>query len=191
VFMKQYTHRLPADYDMDRVRRRAGSLAADWDRTPGLAFKAFALQEKGLSGAPGNVYSSLYLWLDDEAAVDFITGERFASVIAAFGRPNIETWLALDLHLGRAAAARSLCREDVVLDAAVDLGSMKAQEMQRNLKLARQNDTLVAITAIDPTTWRLSRFRLSAEAVQFPETGSVYEVLHLAAPGLPALPAAG
>lgn len=91
MFMMQYTHRLPADYEMGRIRERAGRLGREWDDTRGLGFKAFLAQERGIYGAIGNSYSSLYLWLEDEAAVDFIADERFKAVTGSFGRPSIET----------------------------------------------------------------------------------------------------
>ncbi|KXF76482.1 hypothetical protein ATN84_15695 [Paramesorhizobium deserti] len=188
MFMKQYTHRLPADYDMNRIRTRATALGPQWDGTPGLGFKAFIAQERGANGAKNNAYSSLYLWLDDEAVTDFITGDRFRAVIDGFGRPRIETWIPLDIHLGQAETARSVYRED--LDVGTDLSELKHRETARNNILARHAGTLAAVTALDLSTWRLSRFLLSAEKAQTPEIGSAYEVLHLAKPGLPMLLAA-
>jgi len=187
MFMKQYIHRLPADYDMNRIRERAAQLGPRWDETEGLAFKAFVAQERGVSGARGNTYSSLYLWLHDEAAVDFITGDRFQAVIDGFGRPHIETWIPLDIHLGHAGTARSLYREDISIGSATDLAQLQRNEIARNNALAHRADTLATITALDLSNWRLARFLLSAEATRTPITGSAYEVLHLAKPGLPML----
>ena len=45
MFAKQYSHRLPADYDMDVIRRRAAQLGPLWDDTQGLLFKAFIAHE--------------------------------------------------------------------------------------------------------------------------------------------------
>jgi hypothetical protein len=190
MFMMQYTHRLPADYDMDRIRNRAAHLGPRWDETHGLAFKAFLAQERGANGSTANTYSSLYLWLDDEAVTDFITGDRFQAVIDGFGRPHIETWVPLDIHLGHTETARSVYREDVVIEPGVDLAALKRGEIARNNALARDANTLAAVTAIDLSGWRLSRFLISAAAARTPETGSTYEILHLAKPGLPLLLAA-
>lgn len=44
MFAKQYSHRLPADYDMNLIRRRAAQLGPSWDHTEGLLFKAFIAQ---------------------------------------------------------------------------------------------------------------------------------------------------
>ncbi|PLP56738.1 DUF4865 domain-containing protein [Mesorhizobium loti] len=190
MLMMQYIHRLPADYEMDKLARRAASLGPDWDDTPGLGFKAFIAQQHGENGAINNAYSSLYLWLDDEAASDFITGERFQKVIDGFGRPAIETWLPLDVHLGSATGARSVTREDILIDPATHFAALKRSENERNTSIIKQPGIFAAVTAIDLANWRLSRFQLSAEAASTPERGSAYTILHLAKPGIPALVAA-
>ncbi|BCH21743.1 DUF4865 domain-containing protein [Mesorhizobium sp. L-8-10] len=190
MFMMQYTHRLPADYEMGRIRERAGLLGKTWDDTKGLGFKVFLAQERGNRGAVGNSYASLYLWLEDEAAVDFIADDRFKAVTGTFGRPAIETWLPFALHLGRACEASALHREDLPIDAGADIAAVRHAEGERNMALARRAGTFAAITAIDFSSWRLSRFLLSAQAVDRPGNGLVHEVLHLAKPGMPALLAA-
>ena len=105
MFAKQYSHRLPADYDMGVIRRRAAQLGPLWDHAEGLLFKAFIAQEHG-----GNVYSSVYLWADPLQAADFLLGERFQKVLDSFGRPHIESWLPLDVQRGPAQNALSLYR---------------------------------------------------------------------------------
>ncbi|MFE0017122.1 DUF4865 family protein [Mesorhizobium sp. NPDC059054] len=186
MLMMQYIHRLPADYEMDKLARRAASLGPDWDDTLGLGFKTFIAQRRGENGAINNAYSSLYLWLEDEAASDFITGERFQKVIDGFGRPAIETWLPLDIHLGSATGARAVYREDVLIDPVTDFSALKRSESERNTSIVSQAGTYAAVTAIDLANWRLSRFRLSAEAASTPERGSAYDILYLANPGIPA-----
>lgn len=187
MLMMQYIHRLPADYEMDKLARRAASLGPDWDDAPGLGFKAFVAQRRGENGAANNAYSSLYLWLDDEAASDFITGERFQKVIDGFGRPAIETWLPLDIHLGSATNARSVYREDILIDPVTDFSALKRSESERNTAVVKQPGTYAAVTAIDLANWRLSRFQLSADAARTPAQGSAFDILHLARPGIPAL----
>ena len=117
MFAKQYSHRLPADYDMNVIRRRAAQLGPLWDHAEGLLFKAFIAQEHG-----GNVYSSVYLWADPLQAADFLLGERFQKVLDSFGRPHIESWLPLDVQRGPAQNALSLYREEWALEPGVDTG---------------------------------------------------------------------
>jgi hypothetical protein len=110
MFLTQYTHRLPADYDMGLIRKRAAERGPYWDRYPGLIFKGFLVQEMGRSSA--NAYSSLYLWRDAEAFTAMVTGERFQAVMDAFGRPVVETFAVLAFAKGPALSARFVRRVD-------------------------------------------------------------------------------
>jgi len=83
MFAKQYSHRLPADYDMGVIHRRAAQLGPLWDDAEGLLFKAFIAREQG-----GKVYSSVYLWADPLQAADFLLGERFQKAMDAAGLPK-------------------------------------------------------------------------------------------------------
>jgi len=187
MFAMQYSHRLPADYDMQRIRTRAAQRGPLWDATEGLVFKAFVAQDRGRHGAVGNLYASVYLWRDEAAAASFLLGERFQAVIDAFGRPRVETWLPLDARAGGAAKAVSLYREEQALDAALDRAQLQADEAARNQRIAAQPDTLAVWTALDLQAWRLLRFTLSSAPPDAARGGVVYEVLYLAQPGLAGL----
>jgi len=187
MLAKQYSHRLPTDYDMGIIRQRATDRGPLWDETEGLAFKAFVAQIRGQNGATGNLYASVYLWLDEGAATDFIMGERFQSVIDGFGRPSIETWLPLNLCVGRAKQARTLYREEISIEKGTDHRALRAAEGERNQSIARQEDSVAVMTAIDVAAWRLIRLTLSSAAPDLHHAGVAYEVLHLSRPGLDGL----
>ncbi|WP_338569769.1 DUF4865 family protein [Pseudomonas canadensis] len=175
MFAKQYSHRLPADYDMGVIRRRAAQLGPLWDNAEGLLFKAFIAQERG-----GNVYSSVYLWADPLQAADFLLGERFQKVLDSFGRPHIESWLPVDLQRGPAQGALSLYREEWVLVPGANRAAILAEEKQRNLQVAEHSDTFAVFLALDVQAWRLVRFTLSAAALDAERRGVGYHVLYLA-----------
>ena len=103
-----YAHRLPADYDIDIMRSRAGARGHLFDATPELYFKAFLLRERGRFGATQNEYSSLYLWRKDEGFRNFLVDGRTKSVTDSFGRPQIEMRFVLDAHKGSGEAALPL-----------------------------------------------------------------------------------
>jgi hypothetical protein len=187
MLAKQYIHRLPADYDMTRMRERAATRGPLWDNTEGLAFKAFVARVSGEYGATSNAYSSAYLWLDAAAASDFAMGQRFQSVIDSFGRPRIETWLPIDARKGPATRALALYREDIDLNASADRVAVRAREVERNAVLAGQADTLAVATALDPWDWRLVRLTLSADVPDAKRPGTAYQVFYLAQPGVSAL----
>jgi hypothetical protein len=187
MLAKQYSHRLPADYDMAVIRQRAAQRGPLWDATQGLAFKGFVAQERGRHGAVGNLYASVYLWLDTGEAASFLMGERFQSVIDSFGRPSIETWLPLDARAGRAERAQALYREELPIADGADRQALWSAEIERNSALARDADTVAAVSALDLAAWRLIRLTLSASPIDARRPGSAYEVLHLAHPGLASL----
>ncbi|MDB5984746.1 MAG: hypothetical protein JWQ69_5761 [Pseudomonas sp.] len=187
MLAKQYSHRLPADYDMNIIRQRVTERGPLWDETEGLAFKAFVVQTRGQYGAVGNLYASVYLWIDVQAATDFIMGERFESVINSFGRPSIETWLPIDARKGPAKQALSLYREDLPFAETADRRALMSAEVERNQGIAQRADTVAVATAIDVTSWKLVRLTLSSAAPDSGHAGVAYEVLHLAQPGLESL----
>lgn len=183
MLVARYRHRLPADYPMDRIRRRITERGPDWDARPGLVFKAFAVEDRA-GGAAANAYSSLYLWRDMDAATDFLTGRGFQSVVESFGRPSIETWLTFDLKLGAAASAAYLAEEAERVRPEHDLGRLRETERNSSRTVAARPGVLATLVGLDPASWRLTRFTLQVEAT---EAGSDAEIAFLAAPGLAAL----
>ncbi|NWB47339.1 DUF4865 family protein [Pseudomonas gingeri] len=184
MFAKQYSHRLPANYDLGLIRSRAAELGPLWDDAQGLIFKAFIAEERGVFGAQANLYSSVYLWSDPSAAAGFLMDERFQRVIDSFGRPDIEAWLPLDLQLGSAPRARALYREALPFDAEADRVQLLATEVQRNQAIVRQDDTVAVFLALDTAAWQLIRITLSSSEPDRRRVGKAYEVLYLAQPGL-------
>jgi hypothetical protein len=182
MLSKQYSHRLPVDYDVNAIRRRAAARGPMWDNTPGLYFKSFSLREAGKNGAPTNVYSSIYLWKDATAASEFLTSDRFEAVLAAFGRPGIELWLPLDAQAGPAQQGRWIYREDLPFGDTTDMHALREAEHERNRALTHRAETVAAVTALDPAGWKLVRLHITSAAYDAEHAGDGYEVLHLAQP---------
>jgi hypothetical protein len=182
MLVTQYTHRLPADYDMTRIRHRAASRGPDWD-VPGLIFKGFLIREKGKLGAAGNAYSSLYLWRDADAFAEMIAGPRFQAVLDTFGRPPVETFIVLASASGPARDAAFVHRADELVPAGADLATLKEQEVKAANEIAARGETFAAVTALDVSGWRISRFVLSASTAQdaLPQAAR-YEIAYLAKP---------
>ncbi|GJE46503.1 DUF4865 family protein [Methylobacterium soli] len=187
MLVKHYRHRLPADYPMARIRGRIAERGPSWDETPGLGFKAFVVRERGRLGAEENAYASLYLWREAGAALDFLTDARFASVVETFGRPRIDTWLALDARAAPAGPARTLIREAVGIEPGTDLRALRAGEAERNRAALARDGRLAVVSAVDAGAWRLLRLTLSPEPPARSEQAGAYEILHLARPGWAAL----
>jgi hypothetical protein len=189
MIIAHYAHRLPANYDVGIIRKRAEERGALWDAVPELYFKGFLLRERGRFGATANNYSSLYLWRRDDAVRDFLMN-RFDSVTDSFGRPQIETRFALDARKGSAGEARFAYTEeqDIPLDA--DLTATFAAEIEHNRECAQAPGTVAAAVGVDTRNWKLTRVRISAREPAAGENGTAYEILYLAKPLLATLPAA-
>jgi hypothetical protein len=177
MIAKQYTIKLPADYDMGIIRERVRAGGPRFDHVAGLAFKAFLITE-----GETNRYAPFYVWHDTEGTNDFLYGRGFAGLEAAFGRPRIEHWISLGLVTGEAAEARSATREDFVVAESEPLADVREREEAWLQSLDRRR-LRVATVALDPTTWTLVCF---AAWDSLPENGS-YEVLHLSMPDRDAL----
>ena len=186
MLLAHYRHRLPADYDLTRIRERIAARGPSWDAAPGLIFKAFTLGDRH-EGAATTAYSSLYLWRDPAAAADFLAGPGFASVVATFGRPRIETWLPLAVDPGPAATATALVRADRLLPEGVDLGAERHAEIGSSRRRASASGVLATIVGLDPADWRLTRFTLGAPAPLQDGDRACGTIVHLAGPGLDAL----
>lgn len=188
MIIAHYAHRLPADYDVQIIRDRAGRRGHLFDAIPELYFKAFLLRERGRFGAIQNEYSSLYLWRKDEGFRDFLVDGRSKSVTDSFGRPQIETRFVLDAHKGSGERVRFLYKQEQDITVDTDLTSAFAEEIERNWKAARQAGVVAAAVGVDAQNWKFTRVLLSEKEPTGREQGTAYQVLYLARPLLSELP---
>jgi hypothetical protein len=174
---------------MAGIRARVAERGPLWDAVPGLVLKAFVARERGRQGAEENAYASLYLWGETAAALAFLTDARFASVTETFGRPRIDSWLALDARAAPSGPARTLIREAVEVEPGTDLRDLRGTEAERNRAAIVRDGRLARVSALDTASWRLLRFTLSPEPPARSEQARAHEILHLARPGWAALAA--
>jgi hypothetical protein len=180
MLIARYRHRLPADYDVDRIRHRVAERAPAWAAIPGLVFKAVTLEERG-RGAATNAYSSLYLWQDARAAAAFLAAPAFRAVVDSFGRPRVETWLPAAVDFGPAATARCVSEETRLVAPEEDLAGLSETERARGRAIAGEPGIFGTLAGLDPEGWRLTRFILRSE----PAAGTpAVAIAHLARPGL-------
>jgi hypothetical protein len=188
MLIAHYSHRLPANFDLDLIRNRARERGSLWDATPHLVFKAFLLRERGRAGAASNSYSSLYIWRNEEAFAAFLQDGRFRVVTDSFGRPSIATYTVLDACRGTAQVPRFAFVQDVAIGLDEDLQDRFADEVARNRAQAARAGTIAAAVGVDPRDWRIIRLLLSEQPPD--DEGAAYEILHLASPLIAALPQA-
>lgn len=182
----QYRIVLPADYDMDIIRRRIAERGHLTDRFPHLAFKAYLLADHSAiaGGAGENLYAPFYLWHNTEGMNAFLGGAGFAGVVESFGRPIVQTWSVWRAE--RAAdvsGAKHATRELIPISARTTLGELRDAEQAR-LQTDLDRGALAAISAYDPTQWNVLRFRLWRDDVKRPDGDNVdvYQVDHISQP---------
>jgi hypothetical protein len=195
MYAKQYEITLPANYDMQIIRKRVADGGHVLDDRAGLGLKAYLIRERSVDGSPVNQYAPFYLWNDTGAMSHFLVGGGgFQNIIRDFGRPATRHWTAIACHAGPArtdtpkAASRRLSPIPADPDtegSGLGLTSQIEQEMEELHALARRADVHTAALAVDPHHWQLMRFVLWKDAVAPDEPATErYEVLHLSAPGL-------
>ena len=180
----QYAITLPADYDMQIIRRRVKSKGHLMDGFEGLGLKAYGIRERGVEGSPVNEYAPFYLWADPEAMTRFLTGAGFGGVSADFGRPSVRHWQGLFHRPGPAAATvpRAFTRRIESLPESTDPATAIGQAVAAHEELATTDGVHSTALALDPRHWELVHFTLWTHTAPA-SAGDRYQVLHLSAPG--------
>ncbi|WP_432013395.1 DUF4865 family protein [Streptomyces cucumeris] len=186
----QYRITLPDDYDMEVIRHRVRTKGPLLDDFPGLGLKAYAISERGVDGAAVNAYAPFYLWAAPDAPHRFLWGPGFRGLVQDFGRPVVEHWAGLGFARGPAATAvpRAATRHTETVPAAADPATAVEGALAELTRRAGADGVHSAAVAIDPRGWELVHFTLWEDTAPPSEPGDRYQVLHLSAPGLAALP---
>ena len=184
----QYSFTFPADYDMAIIRRRIAEKGIMTDDFPHLAFKAYLSATRG-SDHPAtheNLYAPFYLWRNEKGMNAFLAGQGFAALCDAFGRPSIRLWpvwqASLKPDLREAAYAT---RELLPIAPYVDLETLRQDERDRALH-DTSHGALAAVSAYEPGSWSMVRFRLWRELPATPAQ-QAYMVGHVSVPTAPVL----
>ncbi|MFJ8532034.1 DUF4865 family protein [Streptomyces sp. NPDC093591] len=185
----QYELTLPADYDMEIIRRRVaskGHLLDEWD---GLGFKAYLMRERGVHGSPVNQYAPFYLWNTVTGMNSFLWGGPFQGIVNDFGRPSVRQWSGLAYEEGGAAdspARVAVLRRQRVPDG-VRLTDVMADAARESERLAGEGGVVLSAAAVDASRWEVVHFSLWEHDAPRAD-GEVYEVLHMSDPGRARLP---
>ncbi|RCG21356.1 DUF4865 family protein [Streptomyces diacarni] len=199
MYAKQYEITLPADYDMETIRKRVSESGHLLDDRAGLGLKAYVIRERGIDGSPVNQYAPFYLWNDTGAMAHFLVGGGgFQNIVRDFGRPVARHWTGIACHAGpaRTALPRAASRRLTPIPSDADpdgaglgLSALIEHETEQLQRLCGHEGVHTAALAVDPHHWQLLRFVLWADSSAPDEEATErYEVLHLSAPGLGDLP---
>lgn len=185
MYAMQYEITLPADYDMQVIRRRVAARGPALDDFPGLGLKAYLIRERGVDGAPVNQYAPFYLWASTAAMGRFLWGGGgFGGIVDSFGRPAVRHWTGIACLAGpdRSAIPRYATRRAEPMPEDTDPAALVAEavtELGRRAGLASVHTTALAV---DPRSWELVRFTLWTRTPV--ADGEPYQVLHLSTPQL-------
>lgn len=179
----QYRIALPADYDMGIIRQRIAARGHLTDDFPHLSFKAYLYADRN-AGADENLYAPFYLWDNAQGMNAFLGGAGFAGVVESFGRPVVQTWSVWHARTVPDLSLATHATRDIAPIAARTTLSTLRDEEEANVQTDLDLGALAAISAYDPTTWTLLRFRLWSTAVSRPigSDADVYEVGHVSQP---------
>ncbi len=188
MILMQYRFELPADYDMDIIRRRVRDKGHLFDHVVGLNAKAFlcTARDDVATGSKVNVYAPFYVWQTPSAMMDFLCGDKFAGVTNSFGWPGVQSWLACQtVAQGNFVQAQYATQTVDVIDAFVSLSALREEELVA-ANTALQRGAMLAVSGIDPKTWQRVRFCLWPDAAALNDTAALphtttYNVLHTSA----------
>lgn len=182
----QYSFALPADYDMDIIRRRIEDKGPLLDHFPRLRFKAYLYADRRGARLPTrqNLYAPFYLWESTEGMNAFLGSSGFAGAVQAFGWPEVRTWSVWRGEVSpEAAHAVSATRETERIAPYADLDELCQREAAR-VRADLADGALAAVSAFEPTGWSLVRFRLWGELrPELAREGrQLYQVGHVSLP---------
>jgi hypothetical protein len=182
----QYRIGLPADYDMDIIRQRIADRGHLTDDFPHLAFKTYLYADRKAAYAVGgeNLYAPFYLWHNQEGMNAFLGGAGFAGVVESFGRPIVRTWSVWRADTAPDLSAARYATREIAPIAAHNALDVLRNEENANVQKDLDRGALAAISAFDPTSWTLMRFRLWPQVVDRPnaDDADVYAIGHISQP---------
>jgi uncharacterized protein DUF4865 len=182
----QYRISLPADYDMDIIRRRIAERGHLTDDFPHLSFKAYLYADRTHTPTAGreNLYAPFYLWHNTEGMNAFLGGAGFAGVVESFGRPVVRTWSVWRAETAPDLSIATHATQEIVPIATLATLDAVREAENSGVQADLDRGALAAISAYNPTTWTLLRFRLWHAATSRPagDDVDVYDVGHVSQP---------
>lgn len=181
MYAMQYELTLPADYDMEIIRKRVRNGGHRTDGFPGLGIKAYLIRERGVDGSPVNQYAPFYLWRDIGGMNEFLWGGGwFTRIVEDFGRPPVRHWTGVDFRPGSAngASPTYATRETTPLALGVDPAEPIRDARDKVRARALLDNVHSIVLAVDPQQWELVEFTLWTK-IPSKRAGLPYTVLHL------------
>lgn len=168
----QYKIVFPADYDMEKIRKRVKDNGHKTDGFKDLLFKAYLITEKSL-GDLENSYCPLYVWKATDGMTHFIFGGYFDNIIASFGWKNIEIGVTSEISLDR-----SFSESKYVIEECHDIHQQPSLK-EVGLKSHDDDNSLGRVTIYNPDKWKYVTFSFFKEQPVLKPNLKRYSILHL------------
>lgn len=183
----RYPIELAHTYDMTQIEQRVRLRAQAFERLDGLALKAFLVRSVS-NGATHNCYAPFYVWIDDLAIAQFLTGPLFAGVIESFGRPSVIERRVIEFAVVDRSVRPTLATfETAKSDRATQPSSLWQTESRHHRDVLGVPGLLAACTLADVQAWTTTRVRLWADAASVRNVGpevECFDVLRVVGPAV-------
>lgn len=167
----QYKINLPADYDMNIIKKRIKDNGYKTDRFEDLLFKAYLITEKA-NGSLANRYCPLYIWQNDTAMTKFIFDGFFDNIITSFGWQTINIGITLQVQL-----TDSFAQSQYVLE---EYYAIPPQSTLKTFtfKVTKYQSALANVVIYNPDKWHYVNYTFFKHNPSFADK-TVYSLLHL------------
>ncbi|MGR8015247.1 DUF4865 family protein [Bacillus sp. RM3] len=172
----QYHVDLPADYDMNIIRKRALNNGWKTDGYQDLLFKAYLITEKDKHRSLNNGYCPLYIWKQSEGMTDFVFKGSFDHILRSFGWKQINIGITYSVHL-----TDDFHRSTFVLEEYVTIHPTDCLE---NLDIAHLfshfNDNKGEVIVYNPDKWKCVKYSfLDSLPENIEQQIHIYDIVHL------------
>lgn len=179
MFAMQYAIDLPADYDMEIIRRRVRDNGDKTDGFRDLEMKAYLIAEKGKYGNARNQYAPFYVWRAVEGMNEFLLHGPYNNILQSFGWPRIQTWFVIQTTI-RKIASSCIARVDIEpIVPFTDFDTLVADEAALAKEIPASTSL---VSAYNPYGWELCRFcMLERKHILEEEIGAglIYDIHHI------------
>lgn len=164
MIVMQYSFTLPANYDMQIIRKRIAESGHKLNGFPHLIFKGYlySIKDDNELGAPKeNQYAPFYLWESNEGMISFLANPGYQQLEQDFGRPRISYGIPI-IYSNEASltSAKYLKKEVIHISSDSKIADIIEQEKSLDMHaLTTTDNKLVAyISSLDPEQWLLTRW---------------------------------
>jgi hypothetical protein len=177
MIASQYKITLPADYDMDIIRKRVQDNGYKTDGFDGLKFKLYLITEKGKNNSLQSGYSPLYLWKDSEGLNKFLFEGFYDNILRSFGWQNVNIGVPLI-----DTTTQKIKEKKYLLEVA---GEINPKESLNNFRdyineVIPKIEDSECLVIYNPDKWKYQVFYFLDDLEKVnAEMGVVYDILHV------------